>query len=1400
MNDTDTKRSITAALSAFSSLHLRQAATGLLNTLGYRSNLTLELSGNGKDDFLEAFNVEGTFRQDKALFDEWSEICLLFQVTKDHLSDQHTLFTNQSLEKVNPLSYLFFAVALRGDSYSRGKLAQITREINKLTKQPALILFKHGGSLTLSVIDRRLHKKDEAKDVLEKVTLIKDINIASPHRAHKEILFDLSLEKLSHAKEITNFQQLHNAWRATLNISELNKKFYKQIAAWYFWAVKSVEFPVALGIKDEKVNSSINIIRLLTRLIFVWFLKEKNLVPDDLFDERKLARLLKSFNGGDAKKSDYYKAILQNLFFATLNTPMVDEKGNSMLVFRPKNSFQGKNPVYGVSGHYRYEDLFIDPSSALLTFKDIPFLNGGLFDCLDYTDVTPRIRIDCFTDNPKDRKLLHVPDRLFFGKEDEIDLSDVYDDKKHKRDKVKGLIHILNDYKFTIAENTPVEEEIALDPELLGRVFENLLAEYNPETGTTARKATGSFYTPREIVNYMVDESLIAYLKTKLEALDLTPGPSPNGEGRDQPPRYMTTDAETWKHLKPLARELRREQTEAEEILWQHVRDKQLGAKFRRQHAIGEFIVDFVCIEHRLVVEVDGEVHKDQKEYDEERTRILESRGFRVIRFWNDEVIKRTEHVLTTIKTALNNPLPFGEGTGVGSINDIESRLRHLVSYSDEPHQFSPEETDALIDAIHTMKVLDPACGSGAFPMGVLLKVVHVLHKLDPENRKWKQKQIDVAEQIPDSSIRQETLESIDEAFSEENNFADYGRKLYLIENCIYGVDIQPIAVQIAKLRFFVSLLVDQHGDASPPSSQGGQREGVPKPNRGVLSLPNLETKFVAANTLLPLDMDVQHVIKPVELYPLEDRLKKIRHDYFSAKSRKEKIQCISEDKRLREEIAGILVKSVGLPKNAADKLANWDPYDQNSNAQFFDPEWMFSLTQGFDITLGNPPYVRADSGSKHLEFRKAIEETDMYETLWEKWDLYVPFIERSFKLLQPNGVTTLIVSDAYCHSKYAEKSQKWFLENSRIIRLDFFSKIKIFDAAVRNVTYLFQRSNGSRNKPQRRVHYPEFGEVTLLITDEQRNLTYRMFFPEDHQEQALTVPTVPLESICYISVGMVVHAHEDIAKGAFELDDVVSETRDDIHTKKFVEGKFLDRWLPIKHKWLEWGTDRAPKQFRRRTFEELYTVTEKLISVDMTAGVDKLRVTYDNQKLFHNHSAWSFVPWHYLSGVRNKSLKKAARYKNEKPPRPDLPRREELEKVSKKFSAKFLAAVMNSSMARNFLRRHRRSNIHLYPDDWKELPIPDIGPEEQVPIIKLVDQILAAKNPSTRSARSGIGTSLRISEPADTRQTDGGQASALEKEIDIIVYKLYGLTYEEVKIVEPAFALSEEEYNRHQT
>jgi len=625
--------------------------------------------------------------------------------------------------------------------------------------------------------------------------------------------------------------------------------------------------------------------------------------------------------------------------------------------------------------------------------------------------------------------------------------------------------------------------------------------------------------------------------------------------------------------------------------------------------------------------------------------------------------------------------------------------------------------------------------------MGMLHKLVFILSRLDPRNEKWKATQIDKASEFQDVDAREKLIADIERAFNE--NELDYGRKLYFIENCIYGVDIQPIAVQIAKLRFFISLVVDQRKDDT-------------KKNRGITPLPNLETNFVSANTLMGIERPTQFPLEDREIQRIETELKLVRERYFYARKLTTKRKYREEEERLRREMSEVLM-SDGWDTAVARKLARWDPYNQNATADFFDPEWMFGNRSGFDITIGNPPYVRADAGERHLEMRKGIEASGQYETLWEKWDLFIPFIEKSYKLLKQGGVTTMIVSDAYCHSKYAQKSQTWFLQNGRILRLDFFSKIKIFDAAVRNVTYFFQKADGSRNHPLRRVHDPEFGTVHLLPTHEQNNLTYRAFFPQDTQAQEFSAPTILLENICYISVGMVVHADEKVAKGGFELGDLVSEIKDKLHPKPFIEGKHLARWLPVTRKWLEWGTERAPALFRRPTFPELYEVSEKLISVDMAAGVGKLRVVYDNNQLHHNHSAWSFIPWHSLLGVRNNSLRKVARYRGETPPRPDLPKREALEKTSRRFGVKFLLAVMNSSFAREFLRANRRSNIHLYPDDWKKLPIPDVSISQQAPVVDLVDQILAAKH---------------LDPVADV--------TAIEGRIDTLVNERYGLVPKE--------------------
>jgi len=991
-------------------------------------------------------------------------------------------------------------------------------------------------------------------------------------------------------------------------------------------------------------------------LIFVWFLKEKRLVPEILFNKKALDEYLKY---GDINKSTYYKAILQNLFFATLNTKMRKDDPQSRKFV---------NRQSGIQQFYRYQRFFKDKQKALKLFENIPFLNGGLFENLDKNTGEPNEeRIDCFSNRPVHEKKLKVPDRLFFGDKEIIDISKELGTKKQKNEKVRGLIHILNSYKFTIDENTPIEEEIALDPELLGKVFENLLASYNPETKTTARKQTGSFYTPREIVDYMVDESLKASLANLV----------------------------------------------------------------------------------------------------------------------SKKIDNATE-------------------------NDIKTGLDILFEYTEEEHAFNDEEISALVEAVSKLNILDPACGSGAFPMGALHKLVYILRKLDPDNTRWRDlqkqraiKETEEAYNLGNKDERHARLREIEDAF--DFNTSDYGRKLYLIENCIYGIDIQSIAVQIAKLRFFISLVVDQNVNRA-------------KDNLGIRPLPNLETKFVAANSLIGIDKRGEKgfvSFNDPTIRELQNELEKIRHKHFNSRTPQTKRKWREKDEIIREKMKkelivlyekemkrrinnspeqkeleyyqsmidkfeddpnkrseyeqekqNVLEKIKKIKKKfstdanrVAQQLASWDPYDQNASAGFFDAECMFNITDGFDVVIGNPPYVRADSGENHLILRKKIQESDQYETLWEKWDLYIPFIERSFKLLKAGGVTTMIVSDAFCHSKYAQKSQNWFLKNSRVRRLDFFSKIKIFDAGVHNITYLFQKTDGSSNIPERRVHDPEFGVVKILPSSVQSKLNYRAFFPEDTALQLFHNSTVLLSSICWISYGLTPSSDEHGAKGEFTTSDLVSETRDQLHCKAFVEGKHLDCWIPLTNLWIEWGSDRAPQKFRRPTFPEMYDVAEKVLA-QRSPGPDP-KACYDNKNLIFTPSSVGFIPWDSLAGARNRSLKKYARYPDEKPPRPDLSKREDLEKISRRFAVKFLLAVMNSTVARNFLRANRRSNIHLYPNDWKQLPVPVVTSKLQAPVIKLVDKIIAA---------------MHIDPTA--------QITRLEAETDARVAHLYELTEEEYALI----------------
>jgi Type II restriction enzyme, methylase subunits len=1006
----------------------------------------------------------------------------------------------------------------------------------------------------------------------------------------------------------------------------ITREFYSELQNWYYYALDKVKFPDDYKYsddpeKDREIRNAQGLIRLLTRLIFIWFLKEKGLVPDKLFDEKELKSIVKDFGKGN----NYYNAILQNLFFATLNRP-IKERG-----WAEDKGFPANKKDFGVKSLYRYEDKFlISKKEVLKLFEDIPFINGGLFDCLD----KDKVYIDGFSRNEK--KQAKISDELFFNEKGKtVDLSKY---GLSKNAEVRGLINILKSYNFTTDEATPIDQEIALDPELLGKVFENLLASYNPETNTTARKATGSYYTPREIVDYMVEESLREYLKTK--------------------------------------------------------------------------------------------------------------------------------------------------------VPEAENILDDLFSYSDNELEISDDLRKKLIQAIDQVKIIDPACGSGAFPMGILHKLVFLLQKLDPSNKVWYEIQVDrikkeskeALEIAKDENTLKELLNEVKEHFDESINYPDYARKLYLIENCIYGVDIQPIAIQISKLRFFISLILDQKVD----------RE---KPNFGILTLPNLETKFISANALIGLEKPIQKSLRSQEIEKLEQELKFLRHRYFRIKSRAEKIQLQNKDKELREKLKNALIND-GWNDKVAEKIANFDIFDQNASADWFDPEWMFGVVDGFDIVIGNPPYVRQEK----IKPIKPILQKQDYEVFTSTADLYVYFYEKGYHLLKEHGILAYITSNKWMRAKYGEKLRKFLKEKTAILEIIDFSGYKVFEQTVDTNILIFRKEKPSKE------HVFRFLEVKGDIEDIEEYLrkgkSWQTMYQNKLSDNAWTLGDDSVLSLKekIEKVGKPLKAWDvkiyfGIKTGYNDAFIIDTETRNRIlenckdeeerkRTEEIIKPvlrgrdieKYRYKWaglwiIVIPAGWTNKHRGRKnPEEFFKESFSSLYN---HFMSFSNVKGKGKGLFNRDDQGDYW----WELRPCDYYS-----------EFEKEKIVWQEMSHEPSFAYDDKKFytnqtayimtgkNLKFILGLLNSKISKWYMQSLAYS-LSEGAQRWikqyvEQLPLPPITKENQHiadQIVQKVDQILT----------------LTQSKDYDTNQEKQQHVKRLEHEIDQLVYQLYNLTEEEIKIIE---------------
>jgi hypothetical protein len=634
-----------------------------------------------------------------------------------------------------------------------------------------------------------------------------------------------------------------------------------------------------------------------------------------------------------------------------------------------------------------------------------------------------------------------------------------------------------------------------------------------------------------------------------------------------------------------------------------------------------------------------------------------------------------------------------------------------IAAFVDDHEPAELVNSEAVLDALKAVKVCDPACGSGAYLLGMLHELLALrtclfaTRGLDP--------------------------------------LTAYQRKLEIIQNNLYGVDLDPFAVNIARLRLWLSLIVDYEDGTPPP-------------------LPNLDFKIEVGDSLTAPDPSGGLQPDLFRQRQVEDYFR-LKADYLTAHG-SEKLALREQIEALRAEIAEWTRPGGG--EGGFDWAVEF--------AEVFSPSAQGGRPGGFDIVLANPPYVRADAQYRHItdeedrqeaiarwrKYRQNLKRSKIYKTLYEKWDLYVPFLERAYQLLRPGGQMVFIIPDAYNAAKYARKSHQFFLTNARIVRLDFCSDVPLFEAGVNNTILHFARIEPDDDHTP--LRFRRWGDspadfednVEPLPTASQTHFGPALFRPDGQKPMEVDETFVPLEKICYISVGMVVNADERYQRGLFTTSDLIVDVRDAKHPKPFVQGKNVGKWIAHEIRFLEWGTERAPEMFRRPTFPEVYEAPEKMIAVKVSSAP---RVAYDGKQLYHTDGLYSFVPWYYLKGVINRSISKAAKYRRQSPEGD----REEREKISQQFHPKYLLAIMNSAFAREWLARRRRHKLQLYPNDWKQLPIAPLSMDEQMEFVRLVDAILA------EFERHGYP----LPEEAAARVAE------LEREIDERVAELYGLS-----------------------
>ena len=931
-------------------------------------------------------------------------------------------------------------------------------------------------------------------------------------------------------KKVKDYEDL----KKRFSIEVVNKEFYKEIANLFNNLVGGERKDGKDTVKEEGVLKLPSTpdhqkrqefgVRLIGRMIFVWFLVKKRLVPSRLFDTKII------------DEGNYYHKVVEPLFFHVLNTEIDKRIINDMF-------------------------MKIEVKKLL---EGIPFLNGGLFEPHkdDFYEAGVNYR-------SKHENTLIIPNNWF-----------------------NDLFKLFNTYNFTVDENSSVDIELSIDPEMLGRIFENLLAEINPESGETARKSSGSYYTPREIVEFMVNESLKYYLLDK--------------------------------------------------------------------------------------------------------TGIKEEKIIKLLKYENEEV----------------------------------------------EHEITEEEKDKILDALENIKVLDPACGSGAFPIGMLQKITLILQKIDKNSEKWFERQL---KHIPDVGVRKMMLK---EAQKNKKN-PDYMHKKGILRNSIFGLDIQEIAIEISKLRCFLTLIVDEE-----------LKEGLE--NKGIEALPNLEFKFICADSLIKLsenEKEWPHLMT----HHIIEKLKEQVDNYFSSYGAEKEI-LKKEISKTQDELYEAHSEWKGKSAKSGDleqQLSSWKPFT-GEKANWFDPKLMFGFEDGFNVVIGNPPYIQLQKDGGKLGTKYKDQK---YSTFEKTGDIYTLFYERGISLLTDNGYLCFITSNKWMRAGYGESLREYFTKMNPKLLVDLGPGV--FENATVDTNIIIVQKHANAN---------EMKGITLKSSDEGLSLEKNI------KEKAEIIP-IQGKTSWFIGSSAEYRLKEKIERigkplkewdvkinygiktGLNEAFIIDTPTRDRLVAedpksaeilKPILRGRDIKRysynwaglWLintgfdlnipkeyPAIFKHLKRFEEKAKKRddqgqnwwnLRACAYYEEFE-KEKIVYPNMTKYLPFL---YDDEKFYTNQKCFIItgeVPLKYITGYLNSKI---AQYwiKNNCP---------ELQGGTRELSKIFI----------------------------ENLPIPDIANS----IVNSVEKIVAS-----------VDDVLRIK-----KSNSKSDKYELEREIQICLYELYELTKKEIEIIE---------------